>query len=201
MYAVMLTGIFIVCIKISTKNIKQLGIRIKKNFLRDTRPDFFGSWEHSGYSKLFASSQRKLCNSKIFDCFKFLQKHEYKCQKFVSHDFRKGLYGCVCVCVCACVCVCVCTRSILTGWGSFFSFFYSEFGKKIIFYDSPIRFCFMSNFRFSKNLLLIFFNDRTRIFESGGQHSKEHKKPIFSKKNYFSNYRGSFVITKNVFFF
>ena len=52
--------------------------------------------------------------------------------------------------------------------GLIFLVFYAEFEKKIILYDSPICFCFMSNFRFSKNLFLIFFNDRTRIFESSG---------------------------------
>ena len=34
-----------------------------------------------------------------------------------------------------------------------------------------------------------------------GRTRKSIKKPIFSKKNDFSNYRGSFVITKNLFFF
>ena len=58
------------------------------------------------------------------------------------------------------------TRSILTSRGSFFLFFYSEFGKKIIFYDSLIRFCFMLNFWISKNLFLNFFNDQIYIFES-----------------------------------
>ena len=72
--------------------------------------------------------------------------------------------GCVCVCVYVCVCVCTALSPHLRGrfypgGAHFFLFFYSEFGKKIIFYDSPIRFCFMSNFRFSKYLFLIFLND------------------------------------------
>ena len=58
---------------------------------------------------LFASSQRKLCNSKIQSFVKFSQKHKQRCQKSVSHDFRK----CVCVCGgcgfwCGCGCVRVC---------------------------------------------------------------------------------------------
>ena len=122
---------------------------------------------------------------------------------------RACVRTCVCVCVCECLCVCARIPFYLRIYAVafnrvqliFFCFFYSEFGKKIIFYDSPISFCFMLNFRFSNNLFLIFFNDRTRIFELGGRHSKEHKKSIFYKKNYFSNYRGSFVITKNVFLF
>ena len=96
-----------------------------------------------------------------------------------------GGWVCVCVCVvCVCVCVCarararvhvcVCTNTALSpDLRRRFSpdgahFFVFLFGKKIIFYDSLIRFCFMWNFRFSKNLFLIFINDRTRIFESGG---------------------------------
>ena len=68
------------------------------------------------------------------------------------------------VCIDVCVCMYVyrfisgSTRSIVTIRFSFFLFFYSEFGKKIIFHDLFIRFCFISNFWFSKNLFLIFFN-------------------------------------------
>ena len=91
-----------------------------------------------------------------------------------------GVCVCVWVCVCVGVCGCVCARARIPLYLRIYAvdfnrvmlifvlFFYSEFGKKIIFYDSPIRFCFMSNFRFSKNFFLIFFNDRTRIFESSG---------------------------------
>ena len=39
------------------------------------------------------------------------------------------------------------------------------------------------------------------FFRWVGSIRKSIKKPIFSKKNYFSNHRGSFVITKNVLFF
>ena len=68
--------------------------------------------------------------------------------------------------------------------GLIFFIFYSEFEKKIIFYYSLIRFCFMPNFLFSKNWFL-----------------KRIKVPIFSKKKKNSSYYGSFVINKNVFFF
>ena len=53
---------------------------------------------------------------------------------------------------------------------------------------------------FRKIYFWFFFNDQIRIFESGGKHSKEHKN-LYLKKNNFSSYRGSFVITKNFFFF
>ena len=66
----------------------------------------------------------------------------------------------VCVCVCVCVRVRVCVRIPL-----YLRIYTVDFNRVgLIFYDSPIRFCFMLNFRFSKNLFLIFFNDRTRIF-------------------------------------
>ena len=98
------------------------------------------------------------------------------------------------------------TPSILTRWGSFFVcfFFYSEVEKRIIFYDSLIRFCFMSNFRFSKNLLLFcffFLMIGLEFWSRVGSIRKSIKKTIFKKKNNFSSYRGSFVITKNVFSF
>ena len=71
---------------------------------------------------------------------------------------------CVCVCVCAYIPLYFRIYAVDFNRVGLIFFVYSEFGKKIIFYDSPIRFCFMSNYRFSKNLFLIFFNDRTRIF-------------------------------------
>ena len=66
---------------------------------------------------------------------------------------------CMVVCVCVCVCVCVYMYTDLSPNLLILFFFYLEFWKKIIFYDSPFRFCFMSNFRFSKNLFFNFFND------------------------------------------
>ena len=75
----------------------------------------------------------------------------------------------VCVCVCVYVCIPLYLRIYAVDFNGvaliFFLFFNSERWKKIIFYGSPIRFCFMSNFRYSKNLFLIFFIDRIRIFD------------------------------------
>ena len=47
----------------------------------------------------------------------------------------------------------------------------------------------------------LFLMIELEFFSRVGSIRKSIKKPIFSKKNYFFNYRGSFVITKNVFFF
>ena len=74
-------------------------------------------------------------------------------------------------CVRACVCVCVyawisaSSRSILTVEFSFSSFLLCDGGSKIRFLIGPMRFSFISNFRFPQNLfLLFFFNDRLKIF-------------------------------------
>ena len=72
-------------------------------------------------------------------------------------------------------------------------------GQKSVFCLGPMRFCFISDFLFSQNLFLIFFNDRVEIFELDGSIRKRIKIPIFSKKK-VSSYHGSFVINKNVFF-
>ena len=93
------------------------------------------------------------------------------------------------------VCVCLCIRLDLSFYSVdfnrrvliFFVFFLCDGGSKIRFFIGPMRFCFISNFLFSQNLFLIFFNDRFEIFESEG-----------SK---VSSYHGSFVINKNRFFF
>ena len=75
---------------------------------------------------------------------------------------------CMDVCVCACVCVRIplylriyavdFNRTVLM----FFVFFYSVFGMKIIFYDSPIHFCFISNFWFSKKN--VYFQNKNNLF-------------------------------------
>ena len=52
-------------------------------------------------------------------------------------------------------------------------------------FGALICFCFISNFLFSQNLFLIFFNDRIEIFESDGSIRKRIKIPIFSKKKSF----------------
>ena len=105
--------------------------------------------------------------------------------------FEKYLYGCmcvracvracvrtrvcVCVCVCVCVSVCVCVLRLNLSFYSvdfnrivliFFVFFLCDGGSKIRFLIGSMRFCFITNFRFSQNLFLIFFNDRVEIFES-----------------------------------
>ena len=85
---------------------------------------------------------------------------------------------CVCVrararvCVCACVRVCVCVRldlsfdSVDFNQSFHFRFFSCDGGSKIRFLIGPMCFCFISNFLFSQDIFLIFFNDRIEIFES-----------------------------------
>ena len=108
---------------------------------------------------------------------------------------------CVCVCVYVYAWISASTRSILTGQVSFFLFFLCDGGSKIRFLIGPIRFCFISNFRFSQNCFLLFFNERIEIFKSDWYHRKEHRKTYNLKKKNFSSYHGSLVIDKNVFFF
>ena len=72
-------------------------------------------------------------------------------------------------------CVCVYIRLDLSFYSDDFNrrvliffVFLCDGGSKIRFLIGPIRFCFISNFLFSQNLFLIFFNDRMEIFESDG---------------------------------
>ena len=83
---------------------------------------------------------------------------------------------CVCVCVCVCVrvrvcvvCVCVLARIRLdlssysidfNRTGLIFFAFLCDGGSKIRFLIGPMLFGFISNFRISKDLYLLFFNDR-----------------------------------------
>ena len=46
--------------------------------------------------------------------------------------------------------------------------FLCDGGSKIRFLIGPMRFYFISNFRFSQNYFFLFFNDRIEIFESDG---------------------------------
>ena len=135
---------------------------------------------------------------------------------------RPCVRACACVCVlvwvraCVRVCVYVCasarvfvyawisasTRSILTGSFSnhFLRFFLCDGGSKIRFLIGPRRFCFISNFLFSQNLFLIFFNDRVQIFEFGWIAFERELNYLYFLKKKVSSYHGSFVINKNMFF-
>ena len=69
---------------------------------------------------------------------------------------------CVCVCVCVCVYVCVCVPLYLRIYAVdlivlIFLFFNSVLGKKIILYDSPIRFLFYFEFLIFKKFVFEFF--------------------------------------------
>ena len=118
--------------------------------------------------------------------------------------FEKCLYGCVCVCVYVCVCVCMCVRVrvcvcvILTGQ-VLFSFFLCDGDSKIRFLIGPIRFCFISNFRFSQNCFSLFFLMLgSRYLNQMSSIRKRIKIPIFSKKKIILEgdalYRQSFLL-------
>ena len=73
------------------------------------------------------------------------------------------------------MCVCVCIRLDLSFYPVDFNrrviiffVFLCDGGSEIRFLIGLMRFCFISNFLFSQNLFLIFFNDRVEIFESDG---------------------------------
>ena len=125
--------------------------------------------------------------------------------------------ACVCVCVrvCACVRACVrtCVRACVRAYtalspdergrfqpdGShFFLFFYSVLGKKIIFYDSPIRFCVFRIFDFPKIYFYIFLMIEFK-FSNQIESIQNSTKNLYLKKN-FSSYHGSFIIKQKRFF-
>ena len=92
---------------------------------------------------------------------------------------ERSYNSCVRACVCVCVCACAPGSQLLLGRfkpdrSHFLCFFFLyDGGSKIRFLMGPMRFCFISNFRFSQNLFLLFSNDRIEIFKSDGYHSKE----------------------------
>ena len=113
------------------------------------------------------------------------------------------VYVCVCVGVRACVRVCVCvrgwvgvgvcvyvytwisasSRSILIGQVSFSLFFFVWRWVKNPVLIVLMRFCFISNFRFSQNLVLLFFLMLgLRYFNRMNIIRKRIKIPIFYKK-------------------
>ena len=116
------------------------------------------------------------------------------------------MYVCVCVRVCVGVCmyVCVCIRLDLNFYSIDFNrkdlilfvFFLCDGGSNPRFLIGPIRFFFISNFRFSQNCFFAFFS----MIGSRYFNRKSVKKLIISKKD-FSSYHGSPVIKKNVLFF
>ena len=124
---------------------------------------------------------------------------------------------CVCVFVCVfvcvyvrvrvCVCVCVCvyawisasTRSLLTGEFSFSSFFLCDSGLKIRFLIGPMSFGFISNFRFSQNLIWLFLMIESRYFNRIGSIRTRIKKSIFSKKIIFLAITVLLLLTKTCF--
>ena len=118
------------------------------------------------------------------------------------HDFWKmSVWMCVCVCVCVCMRVCTLFYSVhfnRTGL-IFFVIFLCGCGSKIRFLIGPMRFCFISNFLFSQNLFLIFFNGRVEIFESDIIR-KRIKISKFSKKKKFYLSRFFCYWQKRVFF-
>ena len=82
------------------------------------------------------------------------------------HMILENVCVCVRACVRACVCVCVCTYIALSRIYAvdfnrivliFFLFFYCEFGKKIILYDTPIRFLFYFEFLIFEKFVFEFF--------------------------------------------
>ena len=106
--------------------------------------------------------------------------------------------------------VCACVRIPLYLWNYAVDFnrmvlilfvFYSVWGKKIILYDSPIRFLFYFEFLiFEKFFFGILLMIGLKFMDRIGSIRMRIKKPKFKKKK-ISSYHGSFVITKNVFFF
>ena len=91
-----------------------------------------------------------------------------------------GVRACVRACVRVCVCACVCIRLDLSFYSVdfnrtdliFFVFFFFCLmaGNNPFFVCGSMRFCFISNFRFSY-LFLPFLNYRIEIFKSDGYHS------------------------------
>ena len=74
------------------------------------------------------------------------------------------------------------TRSILTGQ---VSFFLCDCGSKIRFLIVPMRFCFISNFRFSQNLFLLFLMIGSRYFHRMDSIRKRIKIPNFQLSRFF----------------
>ena len=111
------------------------------------------------------------------------------------------------VCMDVCVCIYVyrfisgSTPSILTGWGSFFFFLISNSGKKSFLLTHWFVFVLCRIFDFWKIDFYFFFLIIGLKFLSRVGSIRKSIKNLYLKKNNFSSYRGSFVITKNVFFF
>ena len=69
---------------------------------------------------------------------------------------EKCLYGCMCVCMYVCVIYAVDLNRIVLFFLLFF-FLYSVLGKKIILYDSSIRFLFYFEFLIFEKFVFKFF--------------------------------------------
>ena len=108
-----------------------------------------------------------------------------------------------------CVCVCVCIRQDL----SFYSIDFNRTGlisfvffcviacQKSVFWLGRCVLVLFRIFNFLKIYFCFFLMVGSRYFNRIGSTRKRIKKPIFSRKNYFSSYHNSFVINKNVFYF